>query len=195
MKEMKIRMQAYPRMIQEFAAQNFNLKVLCAALTGLLFLLLVLVMFLVRQGPTVIALDETGQVARIETRVTEAQIEAAAKEYISLRYAWTADDVERKHKKAELFVSTPLLPAFRKAMAEIQKYIREKKVSQRVYPRSMKVDLKAMSVTIVADRINEFDNLKAATPMNLVLRFELDSRSPVNPWGVYITKESESEAP
>lgn len=195
MKALKLKMKSYPQMIQDFAEQNFNLKVLCAGLTGLLFLMLVLVLFLVRRGPEVIALDDTGRIAQIETRVTDLQVQAAAKEYISYRYTWTAEDIEGRHKKAELFVSSSLVSAFRKAMVGIQKYVREKKVTQRVYPRSINVDFKAKKISVFADRITEFENLKAATPMNLVLDFEIDDRTPTNPWGVYVVKESESGAP
>lgn len=76
-------------------------------------------------------------------------------------------------------------------MLETQKFVREKKVRQRVYPKSVSVDLKEKRVTVLADRITEFDNLKAATEMRLLLQFTTDDRTIINPWGVYITKETE----
>ena len=73
----------------------------------------------------------------------------------------------------------------------LQKFVREKKVKQRVYPKNINVDLKEKKVTIQADRITEFDNLKAATEMKLIFHFSTDDRTIVNPWGVYISKETE----
>jgi hypothetical protein len=81
--------------------------------------------------------------------------------------------------------------AFQKAMLDIQKFVKEKKVTQRVYPKSIQIDLKEKKATIVADRITEFENLKAATEMKLLLQFSVDDRSVVNPWGIFITKETE----
>ena len=76
-------------------------------------------------------------------------------------------------------------------MLETEKFVREKKVRQRVYPKTVTVDLKEKRVDIFADRITEFDNLKAATELKLSLLFAVDDRTIVNPWGIYITKETE----
>ncbi len=45
-------------------------------------------------------------------------------------------------------------------MADTLKYVREKKVTQRVYARSIEVDFKDRLANIVADRITEFDGLR-----------------------------------
>lgn len=183
--------KSYPDLMRDFARQNFNLKVLCSALIGLLFLMLILTLYLVKRGPEVIALDGIGEVARVETKVTDLQIQAALKEYMSFRYNWAKDDIASQLKKAESFVSPNLISAFRKSMIDVQKFVVEKKVRQRIYPRSIDIDLKEKKAQIVADRITEFDTLKAATEMRLTLSFIVDSRSVVNPWGVFIVKESE----
>lgn len=183
--------KSYPDIMKDFARQNFNLKVLCSALMGLLFLMSILTLYLVKRGPEVIALDGVGDIARVETKVTDLQIQAALKEYISFRYNWTKDDIASQLRKAEFFVAPSLVGAFRKSMIEVQKFVLEKKVRQRIYPRSIDIDLKEKRAQIVADRITEFDNLKAATEMRLTLSFNVDSRSVVNPWGVFIVKESE----
>lgn len=186
-----LKTRSYPEAMREFARQNFNLKILCCALLGLMFLMLILVLYLVKRGPEVIALDGVGEVARIETKITDLQIQAAVREYISFRYNWTKEDIAERLKRAEFFVAPSLVTAFRKSMVEVQKFVAEKKVRQRVYPRTVEVNLKERKVSVVADRITEFDSLKAATEMRLTLTFEADSRSVVNPWGVFITKESE----
>lgn len=183
--------RSYPELMRDFARQNFNLRVLCSALIGLSFLMLLLTLYLVRRGPEVIALDSTGEVARVETKVTDIQIQAAVREYLSFRYNWTKDNIAEQLKKAEFFASPSLLSAFRRAMIDVQKFVQEKKVRQRVYPRSIQIDLKERKAKVIADRITEFDSLKAATEMRLTLSFVVDSRSVVNPWGVFIVKESE----
>lgn len=192
MKETKtLQTRNYSQLVRDFALQNFNLKILCVSLTGLLFLLILLTLYLVKRGPEVIALDGIGDVARVETKVTDLQIRAAVREYLSFRYNWTKEDIEAQLGKAEFFVAPSLVGAFRKSMIDVKKFVAEKKVRQRLYPRSINVDLKEKKARIVADRITEFDNLKAATEMTLALSFEIDSRSVVNPWGVFIVKESE----
>lgn len=181
----------YPKAMREFAEENLNLKFLCGALTGIFALMLLLVLYLVKQGPTVIALDGSGEVAHLETKVTDVQIESAAREYIKRRYSWDEKTVAIELGKAKFFVLPTLASAFERSMQETQKFVREKKVRQRVYPKSVLVDLKEKKVTVIADRITEFDNLKAATEMRLIFQFAIDDRTIVNPWGVYITRETE----
>lgn len=192
----KIMLQAslYPKAMREFAEENLNVKYLCGTLLGFSFLLLVLVLYLVKRGPTVIALESSGAVAKVEMKVTDLQIESAVKEYISHRYSWDDKTIADELGKAKFFVLPALVNAFEKSMLETQKFVREKKVKQRVYPKSVSVDLKEKRVTVFADRITEFENLKAATEMKLVLQFAIDDRTVINPWGVYITKETEEAA-
>ena len=147
-----------------------------------------------KKGPTVIALDNTGSIARVESKITDIQIESAIKEYIGYRYSWDEKNISDEIGKAKFFVLPSLVSAFEKSMAETMKFVREKKVRQRVYPKSVSVDLKEKKVTVLADRITEFDNLKAATEMRLTFQFSTDDRTVVNPWGVYITKETEEAA-
>ena len=190
-KKITLQTSQYPKAMKEFAEENLNLKFLCGSLLGLFVLMLLLVLYLVKQGPTVIALDGSGEVSRIETKITDAQIESAMTEYLKHRYSWDEKTVVDEVGKAKFFVLPSLVSAFEKSMQETQKFVREKKVRQRVYPKSISVDLKEKKVTVLADRITEFDNLKAATEMHLTLQFTIDDRTIVNPWGVYVTKETE----
>ena len=193
-KKMTLQLSVYPKAMREFAEENLIIKFLCGALLGLLFLMLMLVLYLVKKGPTVIALDNTGSIARVESKITDIQIESAIKEYIGYRYSWNEKNISDEIGKAKFFVLRSLVSAFEKSMAETMKFVREKKVRQRVYPKSVSVDLKEKKVTVLADRITEFDNLKAATEMRLTFQFSTDDRTVVNPWGVYITKETEEAA-
>lgn len=190
-RKIMLQVSSYPRVMKEFAEENLNIKYLCGALLGLSFLLLVLVLYLVKRGPTVIALDNTGSIARVESKVTDLQIESAMREYINHRYSWDEKSILEKINAAKFFVLPSLVSAFERSMQETQKFVREKKVRQRVYPKSVSVDLKEKRVVVLADRITEFDNLKAATEMRLQLQFTTDDRTIINPWGVYVTKETE----
>jgi len=193
--KISVQLSSYPKAMRAFAEENLNLKFLCVSLLALLFVMLLLVLYLVKKGPTVVALDNTGEVTRIESKVTDLQVKAAVREYISYRYSWTDNTISSQIAKTKFFVLPSLVSAFEKSMAEIQKFVREKKVSQRVYPKLVEVDLKEKKVTVIADRVTEFDNLKAASEMRLVLHITLDDRTVVNPWGIYVTKETEEARP
>ncbi|MBL7545141.1 MAG: hypothetical protein JNL11_15090 [Bdellovibrionaceae bacterium] len=192
----KIMLQAslYPKAMREFAEENLNVKYLCGALLATSFLLIVLVLYLIKRGPTVIALESSGAVAKIEMKVTDLQIESAMKEYIAFRYSWDDKTIPEQLGRAKFFVLPALTSAFERSMQDTLKFVREKKVRQRVYPKSVSVDLKEKRVIVLADRITEFDNLKAATEMKLVLHFSVDDRTIINPWGIYVTKETEEAA-
>lgn len=194
MESKSLNIRSYPKIVQEFAEENFNLKALCGALLGLLFILLVLVVYLVKRGPEVIALDGNGQMAKQEMKITDVQIQSAAEVYISYRYKWTPENINDQLKRAEFFIDPSLVGSFQKSMIEVQKFVREKKVRQKLYPSDIKVNLKEKKITILADRITEFDNLNAATKMRVVLDFVIGDRTLLNPWGVYIKKETEGEA-
>jgi hypothetical protein len=183
----------YPKMVQEFAEENFNLKTLSASLLVLSFILSALIVYLIKKGPDVIALDAGGDVAKIELKITDAQIVKAAQEYLSNRYSWKPESISSQLKKAEWFVEPTLVNAFQKSMLETQRFVREKKVTQRVYPSDVKVDLKEKKIIVIADRITEFDSLTAATKMKVVLDFTSGERTAVNPWGIYIRKETEGD--
>jgi type IV secretory pathway component VirB8 len=186
-----IEIKRYPKMVGEFAKENFNLKVLSAALIMIVIVVLAMLLYLVKSGPKVIALAENGQIAKVETKITDLQIDSAIREYLSYRYNWSEQTNATQLQKAQFFVIPSMSSAFQKAMLEVQKFVKEKKVTQRVYPKNIQIDLKEKKATILADRITEFDNLKAATELKLVLDFSVDDRSVVNPWGIFITKETE----
>ena len=192
--KISIQLSSYPKAMRELAEENLNIKFLLGALLAVTFLMLILVLYLVKQGPTVIALESSGSVAAIETKVTDAQIESVAKEYIRHRYSWNEQNISEELAKAKFFVLPSLASAFERSMQETMKFVREKKVRQRVYPKSVTVDLKEKRISVLADRITEFDNLKAATELRLLLQFTVDDRTVINPWGVYVTKETEEAA-
>ncbi len=182
----------FPKIVQEFAEENFNLKMLSFVLLGTTFLSLILVLILVHRGPTVIALNSTGEISTIDTKITDLQVESAAKKYIFYRYSWSPETISAQLQKARFFVDPSLMNSFDSSMVSTKRYVAQKKVTERVYSRSMSVDFAKKTITVVADRIDDFNALRAATTLNLVLNFEIGDRTVTNPWGVYVTKEIES---
>jgi hypothetical protein len=154
-------------------------------------LMALILVYAIKKGPEVIALDNTGEVARIETSLTDLQVKAAVKEYLTYRYNWDPTNAQTQIKKTESFIYPPLISSFQKSMLETLKFVKDKKVTERVYPQKIDVDFKNKVAVVIADRITEFDSLKAATALRLKLNFEFDDRTPLNPWGVYVTKEVE----
>lgn len=189
--KIKLQFNKVPEMLRDLSKQNMNLKNLCLALGALLFLSVIANLFQSQKNTQIVALDAFGSITKIETKVTDLQVESAAKEYLNYRYGWSYKTIEEELDKAKLFVHPSLVNSFSKSMLGTIKYVKEQKVTQRVYPKSIEVDLKKKVIKLTADRITDFDGLKAVTDLKLVLNFEIDTRSVVNPWGVYITKESE----
>lgn len=158
------------------------------------FILLILVVYMAKRGPKVIALDAGGEVAKIELKITDAQISRAAQEYISYRYKWSPETIATQLKKSESFIDLALISSFQRSMQDVQRFVKEKKVTQRIYPYDVSVDLKQKKITVVGDRITEFDALSAASKLKVVLDFATGDRTPLNPWGIYIRKETEGES-
>ncbi len=181
----------YPKIVTDLATQNHFLKILTYSSLGIITLMLLMLIYSMKRGPDVIALETSGEVAKVETQITDLQVQTATKEYLKYRYTWDSQSVAVQIKKSEAFIQSSLISSFQRSMLEVQKFVKDKKVVQRVYPQKIEVDFKTKSVTVVADRITEFESLKAATVLKVKLNFDLDDRTPMNPWGVYFTKEVE----
>jgi len=194
MQKMFFKEVKYPKVVTDLATQNHFLKILSYSCIGLMALMSLVLVYAIKKGPEVIALDNTGEVARIESSLTDLQVRAAINEYLRFRYNWDPSTVVAQIKKTEAFIYPPLISSFQKSMVETEKFVKDKKVTERVYPQKIDVDFKNKVITVLADRITEFDSLKAATVLKLKLNFENDDRTPLNPWGIYITKELEGGA-
>lgn len=190
-KKINLEISNYPQMLKEFSKENFNLKTLCAVLMFITVVMGISMAVMMQKGPSVVALDAIGQVTKVETKVTDLQIESAAKEYLNYRYSWDEKTVLDQLKNAEHFVLPSLASSFQKSMKETIKFVQEKKVKQRVYPKNVTVDLKEKKIKVLADRITDFDGLKAATELRVTLQYDTDTRTVINPWGIYVTKETE----
>lgn len=188
----KLEKTSYPKMVTDLATQNHFLKLLAYGLTGVTTLLLILVIFLLKKSPDVIAIDPNGSVASVSHELHVSHVEAAAKKYIEYRYSWNPQNISGQLNLAEDFIYSSLKGSFKKSLNETIKFVRDRQVVQKVYPNEIKVDLKNKTVTVVADRITEFDSLKAATVLKTTLNFDLDTVTEENPWGIFFTKETEN---
>lgn len=189
----KLEKTSYPKMVTDLAYQNHFLKLLAYGLTGVTTLLLVVVIFLLRKSPDVIAIDPSGSVASVSHELHVSHAEAAAKKYLEYRYSWNPQNINSQLNLAEDFIYSSLKGSFKKSLNETIKFVKDRSVVQKAYPVEIKVDLKNKTVTVVADRITEFDSLKAATVLKTVLNFDTDAATEKNPWGIFFTKETESE--
>lgn len=192
MEKIKIKQSNYPILVMDLAKQNYYLKVTTFSVIGLMTLMIAVLAYSLKKGPEVIALNPKGSVASISHELYPEHVESAAKEYLQHRYNWDFTSVQSELKKSEAFISSSLVTSFQKSMIEIQKYAKDKKISQRVYPKKFRVSLKDKTVVVEADRITEFESLKAATVLKTTLTFELDDPTPSNPWGIYFVKEMET---
>lgn len=194
MEKIKLENSKFPKLVTDLATQNHYLRILSYSLVGMTVLMIIIVAFALMKDPIVIALDPNGTVASVSQELHTQHVQAAVKEYLSHRYSWNVETVQTELKKSEAFIFPSLIGSFQKSMLEIQKYVRDRKVSQRVYPQTIEVSLKEKTVSVIADRITEFDSLKAATLLKTKLVFELASPTASNPWGIYFVKEVESGA-
>lgn len=192
MEEIKMNKTKYPILVMDLAQQNYFLKIILFSLIGLMTVMIAVLAYQIRKGPLVMALNPTGTVASLSHELQPQHVEAAVKEYLGHRYNWGFENIQLEIKKSEAFISQGLVSSFQKSMLEVQKYTKDKKIIQRVYPKSVIVSLKDKTVTVEADRITEFESLKAATILKTTLNFEIDSPTPSNPWGIYFTKEVET---
>lgn len=188
----KLEKTTYPKMVTDLATQNQFLKILSYSLVAVALMLIVLLVFALKKAPEVIALDPNGTVASVSQELHATHVESAVKKYLEYRYSWNPQNIESQLKQAEYFIYSSLAGSFKRSMQETIKFVKDRSVIQRVYANKIEVNLKARTVTVSADRITEFDALKAATILKTTLSFDVDSPTTNNPWGIYFTKETES---
>lgn len=183
---------SFPRMVAEATHLAQYLKVFSLFSFGLLFLMTILCLLTERRPPLVLAFSESGAVlAPGQMPKPEAEIREAIRAYLGVRYRWSPKDVVSQLAVSEAFIAPQSLKVFRSAMGGIAHFSAEKQVEQRVYPNEITVDLDTKVAQVTGDRITIMQALRAATPLQVALSFEMGARTHENPWGVYITQEKE----
>lgn len=192
LKFIKLKSTELPRKVGELVHSNQFLKLFSLSALGLAGLMLIAVLVMATKDPTVITLNVDGaSLEKTALPKAEDQIREGIKRYLEKRYQWEPENVIKKLKESEEFITPKALRAFQGAVANVAKFSVDKVVSQMVYPNEIKVDLKSQTALITGDRVTSIQGLKAAGNLKLELTFENGPRTKENPWGLYISKERE----
>lgn len=191
-KPTNLKMPSLPKIVGELVHSNQFLKVFSMSALVLLFMVLGIVMVMATKEPMVITLGPDGKaIERTILPKAEDQIREGIKRYLEKRYQWEPENVIKKLKESEEFITPKALKAFQGAVANVAKFSTEKIVSQKVYAEKIEINLKNQTALITGDRVTSIQGLKAAGNLKLELTFENGPRNPNNPWGLYISKERE----
>ena len=181
-----------PKMMGQLMHSNQFLKVFSLSALALVFMVLGVTLAMVTKEPLVITLGPDGkEIERTVLPKAEDQIREGIKHYLEKRYQWEPDNVIKKLKESEEFITPQALKAFQGAVSNVAKFSIEKIVSQKVYAEKIEVDLNKRTALITGDRVTSIQGLKAAGNLKLELTFESGLRTSENPWGIYISKERE----
>lgn len=190
--KVKFKAGSFPKLLGELTHSNQFLKMFSTLSLCLSLGLLGLSFIGLTKAPVVIAVNSNGRVLeKAEMPSPENEVEQAVIAYVERRYNWTSASVDKNLDLAKAFISPQFVQTFVQGVSNVRKFSREKGVSQRAYATKISVDLKRSIVSIFGDRITEIQGMRAAGPFNLELSFAGGSRSRENPWGIYITKETE----
>lgn len=191
-KSVNLKMPSLPKMISVLAHTNQFLKVFSLSAIVLVFMVLGVILVMATKEPMVITLGPDGKaIERTVLPKAEDQIREGIKRYLEKRYQWEPENVIKKLKESEEFITPQALKAFRGAVSNVAKFSTEKIVSQKVYPEKIEIDLKKKTALITGERVTSIQGLKAAGNLKLELSFESGPRTQNNPWGLYISKERE----
>ncbi len=191
-KLIKLKKSELPMKIGELIHSNQFLKLFSFMAIELVAIALIIVTIMATKEPIVISLNVDG--VNLEKTVlpkVEDQIREGIKHYLEKRYQWGPENVIRKLKESEEFITPKAMRAFQGAVSNVAKFSVEKIVSQRIYPSDIEIDLKTQTALVTGDRVTSVQGLKAAGNLKLELTFETGPRTKENPWGLYITKERE----
>jgi hypothetical protein len=188
----KLKLSRFPKTLGELAHSNQFLKValfsaflICSLQLGLLYYLSF------RQLPVITLTPEGAVYQTTSLPHPSIEIEKAVREYLKHRYNWTPKNVATQVKQAEHYILPSTHKVYTSAMKGVVQFATEKSVEQRVYPNTVKIDLKKKTAFIDGDRITAIQGLKAAGDLQLELSFESGPRTEQNPWGIYFSREKE----
>lgn len=191
-KIIKLKSTELPRKLGELMHSNQFLKLFSITSICLMGLMLIALIVMATKEPTVITLNVDGvKLERTTLPKAEDQIREGIKRYLEKRYQWEPENVIKKLKESEEFITPKALRAFQDAVSNVAKFSVDKIVSQKVYPSDIKIDFKNQTALITGDRVTSIQGLKAAGNLKLELTFESGPRTKENPWGLYISKERE----
>lgn len=184
----------FPKQISELMNSNQFLKVFSVAAVGLSTVAMIALLLLGSKEPIVISLSSNAQELNQDKELpkAEAEVEQAARKYVSLRYRWEPSTVQKNLELANAFIHTSSKKAYQSAISNVVRFSTEKQVSQRAYTNTVNVNLQKKTVSVFGDRITSIQGMMAAGPLKVELTFESGDRTKENPWGLYFVKEKES---
>lgn len=192
-KPIGIKNSPYPKMMGQLLHSNQFLKMFSLSALTIVFMAISVILVMATKEPMVITLGPDGKAIERVTVLPKAedQIDAGIRRYLEKRYQWEPENVVKKLKESEEFITSSSMKAFRGAVLNVAKFSTEKIVSQKIYPNEIKINLANQTAYITGDRLTSIQGLKAAGSLKLELTFESGLRTANNPWGLYISKERE----
>lgn len=174
-------------------AQNRILKYMVLVLGVILSVQLVVISVLALRGPVLIAISkEVTQkldVGEPDPEQLIREIVRAITNYLKTRHNWDWNSVEAKTKAASFYVASNYREKYLVATAEQIRVSKEKEIAQKFFPDEPKLNMKAKTAKVRADRILIVSGVRAAQALDLEIGFALGERTADNPEGIYITSE------
>ncbi len=190
--KIKLTTHQLPQKMAELIHSNQFLKLFSLLSFALLILALIAIILLSSRAPYVIAFDTVANQMKAESLPdAKFMVEKALRAYMNHRYDWTPEDVRKKLKEAREFINSSNSSAFEVSTSRVAEFSLSKKVSQRVFPTKVYVDLKAQKAFIDGDRVTSIMGIRADGGLKLELHFRPGPHTKANPWGVYVAKEVE----
>ena len=190
--KISLKQMKFPKVLAELIHSNQFLKIFSALCLAIVFLCLILVFVLVNRSPFILTFDTQGSVIESGSALNpEAEIRAAIRHYLNLRYQWTPEKVKEKLTQTQAMIHQTAMKAYLGSISNVIRFSMDKQVTQRVYGNKMDINLDRKIANISGDRVTTIQNLKVAGDLKLELTFEFGPRTKENPWGIYILKEVE----
>ncbi len=142
-KFVKLKTTQLPKMLADLTHSNQFLKVFTLASLVLTILMLFAVIFMATKEPTVITLNVDGKnLEKTLLPKAEDQIREGIKKYLEKRYQWEPENVIKKLKESEEFITPTSLKAFQSAVSNVASFQLKKLFHKRSIQKKLKLILK-----------------------------------------------------
>ncbi len=129
-KPTNLKMPSLPKMMGELMHSNQFLKLFSLSAVVLIFMVLGVLMVMATKEPLIITLGPDGKsIERTLLPKAEDQIREGVKRYLEKRYQWEPENVIKKLKESEDFITPQAKKAFQGAVSNVAKFSVEKIVS------------------------------------------------------------------
>ncbi len=175
-------------------AQNQLLKGLLAFLLSLVAVQTLALTLLTLRKPILVAVTPSESrylsVTPPHQELLNTEIKRAVTGYLQAHYNWEPSNIDDSFKTAAKYVDRSFVKAFLSANQEQIRIAKEKKLSQRFFIGSLSIDFQKKQALAEGERILLVEGLRAASSIRIEIKFDLSSRSPENPEGVFIVGEN-----